>query len=200
MRGREQDACVPTPSTKLDRHSLWARFRDKPRTAGQRRTSAKNRAAARARTIARQHAADAVVAAEQLGIAVDPEAAEQLSIFAGDHSTVDRGAIAEARAVAYLRQRGYTILDRNYRVNGGELDIIASDGAILVFVEVRSRDQTRYGHPVESVSWAKRKQVTRVAQLYLMRGRPLAREMRFDVITLTGTRLEHWVDAWRVGE
>ncbi|HEY4175377.1 MAG TPA: YraN family protein [Kofleriaceae bacterium] len=192
---------MQTPSTKLDRDSLWVRFRKRPKTAGERRASTKKRAAARQRTVARQELADAIVAAEERGDPVDPT---QLASCDGDGatpSTVDRGAIAEARAVAYLARRGYTIHDRNYRVNGGELDIVASDGAVLVFVEVRSRGHAFYGHPVESVSWGKRKQVTRVAQIYVMRERPLAREMRFDVITLTGgTTLEHWVDAWRVGD
>ncbi len=102
-----------------------------------------------------------------------------------------RGALGregEALAEAFLRERRYTIVARNYRCRAGEIDLVALDGSMLVFVEVRSRRGTLVGTPLESVDGRKRAQLARVAQHFLAAHRWHDRDARFDVI---GVRFDH---------
>jgi putative endonuclease len=108
------------------------------------------------------------------------------------------GARAEDRAAARLRHEGYRIVDRNFRCRLGELDIVAEDGDTLVFVEVRSRASARYGSALQAISPAKRRQVARVAQVYLA-ARRCAQPCRFDVVGITGDDVVLIKDAFRLG-
>lgn len=92
------------------------------------------------------------------------------------------GARGEDIAVRYLKRRGYRILERNYRVRLGEIDIIAEHGADLVFIEVKTRSDTLFGSPFESVSLAKQRQLAKVALEYLTRENRHDRPARFDVV------------------
>ena len=64
----------------------------------------------------------------------------------------NRGKDAEARAARYLEGRGLTIVERNYRSRYGEIDLIARDGATLVFVEVRARASNTFGGAAASIT------------------------------------------------
>ena len=77
------------------------------------------------------------------------------------------GARGEAAARAYLQRRGYTIEAVNYRCRWGEIDIVASHGGALVFVEVRTRRSAAFGTPQESVTARKRERLVLAAQHYL---------------------------------
>lgn len=79
------------------------------------------------------------------------------------------GFTGEELACVYLRKFGYEILQRNYRIRGGEIDIIAKDGEYLVFVEVKARWSHEYGLPVESVTPFKIKHLLKTAQFYLQK-------------------------------
>jgi putative endonuclease len=96
------------------------------------------------------------------------------------------GNFGEQVAADYLLQRGYTILHRNWRRRGGELDIVARDGAALVFVEVRTRSTRTHGSAEESVDWRKQRQVRKIAAQYLTEQQldAFCRDLRFDVITV----------------
>ncbi|NPV71215.1 MAG: YraN family protein [Firmicutes bacterium] len=89
-------------------------------------------------------------------------------------------------AVEELERRGYKILHRNWRCRLGELDIIALDGATLVFVEVKARRSSDYGFPAEFVDHRKRIRLERLARAFLtgaagdLRDRPC----RFDVVSV----------------
>lgn len=107
------------------------------------------------------------------------------------------GAAAEDRAVAALQAEGYFIVERNWKRDIGELDVIARDGDILVFVEVRSREDDEHGHAAEMVSRTKRAKVSKVAYLYLVLERPAYERCRFDVVAVTGASVEIIKDAWR---
>lgn len=98
------------------------------------------------------------------------------------------GAEAEVAACRFLEGAGFTIAERNWRGNGGEADIVARKGDLLVFVEVRSRENASFGTPEESVDLAKRRRIVRAARHYLSTI-PAAswREARFDVIAIEGT-------------
>jgi putative endonuclease len=93
------------------------------------------------------------------------------------------GARAEALAAAYLERQGLAIVTRNFRTRFGEIDIIARDGRVLVFVEVRMRRSRRFGGAAESITATKRTRLVAAANLYLAR---LGREppCRFDAILM----------------
>jgi len=92
----------------------------------------------------------------------------------------DRG---EERAAHFLMRQGLRILGRNYRTRQGEIDLIAADGPVLVFVEVRMRSAARFGDGAESVDFSKRRRLIAAARHYLL---TLGREpaCRFDVVSL----------------
>lgn len=99
-----------------------------------------------------------------------------------------RGRAAEDLAEAHLAGQGLHILARNYRVAGGEIDLIARHGAELVFVEVRSRRSAAFGSAAESVTPSKRRRLLLAAQHYLATlGQRTPPPCRFDVISITGT-------------
>lgn len=99
-----------------------------------------------------------------------------------------RGRAAEDLAAAHLAGQGLHILARNYRVPGGEIDLIARHGAELVFVEVRSRRSAAFGSAAESVTPSKRRRLLLAAQHYLQcLGQRTPPPCRFDVISITGT-------------
>jgi putative endonuclease len=100
------------------------------------------------------------------------------------------GTGAERAAADYLVARGYSVLAVNQRVGRGELDIIARRGPILVFAEVKARRSSVCGAPEDAVTPRKRRQVARLAELWLAaRPRLLAgvQEIRFDVLAVDFT-------------
>lgn len=103
------------------------------------------------------------------------------------------GYDAEDKAARHLAARGLAIVARNFRTRLGEIDLVARDGATLVFVEVRCRASTDYGGAVESITAAKRSRIVAAANQYLAR---LGAEppCRFDVVTLDGDSAR-WIRA-----
>ncbi|MFT3698947.1 MAG: YraN family protein [Kofleriaceae bacterium] len=118
----------------------------------------------------------------------------------GRPTTIATGSRNEALATRYLVRRGYAIIDRNFKTKIGELDIVARDRRTLVFVEVRSRASADYGSALEAVTWEKQRRVSRMAKMYLSARRPRFDECRFDVVAITGERIELIRDAWRLGD
>lgn len=114
-------------------------------------------------------------------------------------TTLTTGASAEDRAAAALEAAGYSIVARNWTCSAGELDIVAREGSVLVFVEVRSRANPAHGHAAEMVTPGKQRKVTRIAGLYLAIARPRYTHVRFDVVAITGARIDLVRDAWRTG-
>lgn len=95
------------------------------------------------------------------------------------------GARGEALAWNFLRKRGYSILEKNYRTRFGEVDIIAEKEGVVVFLEVKTRRDHQFGFPEESVDWRKREKLTRVAEAYLQTSRLEHRPARFDILSIT---------------
>jgi putative endonuclease len=112
-------------------------------------------------------------------------------------STVLRGASAETDAARLLVEAGYRIVERNFRCKAGELDIIARDGDVLVFVEVRSRSDDGHGSAAEMVLRSKQRRVARVAGYYLDAVAPIFEECRFDVVAITAGDAVLIKDAFR---
>lgn len=93
-----------------------------------------------------------------------------------------RGEVAEALAEAYLAGQGYRTLARRFRVPAGEIDLIAYDGDVLAFVEVRSARGEAFGHPLASVTPRKQARVVRAARAFLAQLPAPWPPMRFDAI------------------
>ena len=92
------------------------------------------------------------------------------------------GAKGEEIAARYLKSLGYRILERNYRVRYGEIDIVAEQGTDLVFVEVKTRSGTLFGSPFDSVTIPKQRQLSKVALEYISKQDCHDRSSRFDVV------------------
>lgn len=89
----------------------------------------------------------------------------------------------EDAACEFYRARGFKIVDRNFRAPGGELDVVARRGRLVVFCEVKARTSTRYGAPAEFVDPRKAVRIQRCAGAWLARRRPGRVEVRFDVVS-----------------
>jgi putative endonuclease len=101
--------------------------------------------------------------------------------------TLQRQALGESGenlAVRELTARGYAILARRYRTRHGEIDIVAEQGATIVFVEVRARATAEFGRAAETVTDRKKRKVTAMAVEYLARHRVTNRPCRFDVVAI----------------
>ncbi len=98
------------------------------------------------------------------------------------------GRAAESMVCDYLEKRGLRVEARNFRGRGGEIDIVARDGDVLAFVEVRFREEDAFGAPEETVSPVKRRRIASAARAYLSTISPVAwREARFDVAAVEGS-------------
>ena len=95
------------------------------------------------------------------------------------------GSRGEALAWNFLRKQGYSILEKNYRTRFGEVDVIARKEGVLIFLEVKTRRDSRFGLPEEAVDWRKRQKLARVAQAYLQAEGLENRPARFDVLSVT---------------
>jgi putative endonuclease len=94
------------------------------------------------------------------------------------------GKTGEDLACRELERRGYVIVARRYRRRGGELDIVARDGATLVFVEVKTRDGRAFGEAAEAVTPFKRRRIAQLALDYMMRHHISGCPCRFDVVSI----------------
>jgi putative endonuclease len=94
------------------------------------------------------------------------------------------GKWGEDCAARELERRGYAILARRYRTRHGEIDIIARDARVLVFVEVKTRRTLTRGTPTDALTWHKRARLLRLAQAYLATRRDPNAPCRFDVVSV----------------
>ena len=113
-------------------------------------------------------------------------------------TTIAQGSTAEAEATTALQRMGNQILERNFRCRAGELDIVARDGDVLAFVEVRSRADGDHGHAAEMIGVRKQRQVARVAAHYVAHRLAECDQIRFDVVAITGGDVQLIKDAWRL--
>jgi putative endonuclease len=100
------------------------------------------------------------------------------------------GEGGEDRAAEYLKGEGYKIVERNWRTALGELDIVASSGKELVFVEVRRLESGNFGVPEESVGAGKQRRLARLATAYVQHAK-YDGDWRIDVIAIDGDGLRH---------
>ena len=117
--------------------------------------------------------------------------------------TQSLGRRGEELAAAYLEDRGWTILARNYRAGPKEIDLVASRGGVVAFVEVKTRATSTGGTPLEPIRSHKRRAVESAARRWILENRCPGFAYRFDAIAVRvrGSRheIEHIPDAWRPG-
>ena len=102
-----------------------------------------------------------------------------------------KGSTYENIATEYLRSKGYTILARNYHCGTGEIDIIALEGDVLVFVEVKGAKNKTYGHPAERFSEEKLNRILSCAYRF-MEEHSYECTFRIDLITVEGKKIGHF--------
>ncbi len=113
--------------------------------------------------------------------------------------TVERlqfGREGEAAALTFLKKKGYRILEKNFRANVGEIDIVAEHGGVIVFVEVKARTNHEFGHPFNALTPTKQKKIIQTAKSFLARKRISGKPARFDVVALTSDAESS--DSWRI--
>ncbi len=99
----------------------------------------------------------------------------------------NKGRLGEQIAVEYLKKKGYSIVKSNYRTRFGELDIIASIGNLLVFVEVKLKTGVDFGTPEEMINPRKLRQIQNTAEMFLLQDRALKvkfKQYRIDSICI----------------
>ncbi len=115
------------------------------------------------------------------------------------------GDKGERAAIKFLKQAGYSILAKQYRTDLGEIDVIALDGEVVVFVEVKTRRSDSKGQPFEAVTPQKQSQLTRLASSFLKKHKLLNQPARFDVVSilwpseqsnLSKPEIQHFQDAF----
>lgn len=107
------------------------------------------------------------------------------------------GDIGEMKSVDFLKSKKFEIIETNYKNKVGEIDIIALDKNVLVFIEVKSRKTLAFGRPYEAVDFRKQQKIRRIAELYLIENYKYYSDCRFDVIeVLDGEVLNHIENAF----
>ena len=94
------------------------------------------------------------------------------------------GDLGEKEASQYIQKNGYLVLEKNYRVQNAEIDIIAKDNDTIAFIEVKTRKTLRKGSPAESVNYTKQKKIISAALYYLKEKNINDARLRFDVIEI----------------
>lgn len=98
------------------------------------------------------------------------------------HSNRSLGIYGEKAATSYLENQGYNIIERNYRCKLGEIDIIAVDGDVIAFIEVKTRRSEKFCRPGDSVNFAKQKKIIKTALCFISQKKLTDWMSRFDVV------------------
>ncbi len=100
-------------------------------------------------------------------------------------SNCSTGRLGEDIAATFLKKQGYVILERNYRIARGEIDIVAQEDDVIVFVEVKTGSSDRFGEPQTWVTERKQEQIGKVAMAYLQEHDIYDVDCRFDVVAIS---------------
>lgn len=107
----------------------------------------------------------------------------------------DKGLLGEKMARKYLQKKGYKLLEKRYRINGGEVDLIMKDGDCFVFVEVKYRPDGASGDGLAAVDFGKEKRIIRAADTYMYR-KQREGQMRYDIVEITSEGTTHIENAF----
>jgi putative endonuclease len=107
--------------------------------------------------------------------------------LSGKRAHLALGSLGEDLAVNALTEKGYRIVARNHKIYGHEIDVIAKDGDMLVFVEVKTRSNRDYGKPLEAIGRKRVKRLRKAAELYLAKEKIKGVSVRFDAVSVEMT-------------
>lgn len=102
----------------------------------------------------------------------------------------------ERKAEKYLKKQGYKLLERNYVCPVGEADLVLTDGDVLVFCEVKTRETDRYGAGREAVTQQKQNKYYRIAEYFMQQNGYYGVNVRFDVVEIQEGKIEHVKNAF----
>ncbi len=102
-----------------------------------------------------------------------------------EYTSKELGKAGEDEAVRLLRNKGLKIIGRNVRIGKYEIDLIAQDGKEIVFVEVKTYKDNKWGYPEDKVDYKKRKNLKRAGNQYILRYSPKTKSYRFDIVAIT---------------
>ena len=105
------------------------------------------------------------------------------------------GTAYEEIAANYLEKQGIRILEKNYRIAGGEIDLIGEEKDTIIFIEVKYRKTASYGYPWEAVSIHKQKKICFVAKQYCY-VKKIKKQIRFDIVSILGEEIEWFPNAF----
>ncbi len=108
-----------------------------------------------------------------------------------------KGNLGEEVAKKFLENKGYTILESQYRTKHGEVDIIAFDEKTLVFIEVKYRKTTKKGSPLEAINKTKQNKIINSAYQYII-DKNIKNNIRFDAVGILGDEVTHIVNAFGI--
>ena len=113
-------------------------------------------------------------------------------------NNIQKGRAGESIALRYLINNRANILETNYRINSGEIDIIAKINEELVFIEVKSRTSIKFGYPAEAVDYRRIRKIVNTAKYYILKNNLNNVPIRFDVIEiyLNDKKINHIVNAF----
>lgn len=100
------------------------------------------------------------------------------------NNKISKGKLGEEIAAKFLVKAGYKVLEKNFHSRVGEIDIVAQDGDILVFVEVKTRWSKKFGEAAEAVTSRKLKSIIKTANYYKLLHPELPESLRVDVVTV----------------
>jgi putative endonuclease len=105
-------------------------------------------------------------------------------------------------AARFLERAGWTVTHRNFRMGRKEIDLVARRDGVVAFGEVKTRAGPGYGHPLEAITWKKRREIQQVAAAWIDRHGQDSDVYRFDAVAVTfggrEPRVDHVEDAWRM--
>ena len=107
-----------------------------------------------------------------------------------------KGFVGEKQAQKYINRLGYKILATNYTTKFGEIDIIAQDKSVIVFIEVKYRKSLKHGRPSEAVTPFKQNKIRGVAQFYLLQNNLTQNYVRFDVLEIVDDEVNYVINAF----
>jgi putative endonuclease len=115
-----------------------------------------------------------------------------------NRTSVEKGRAGEDTAASYLTKNGLSIIQRNFRWYGNEIDIVARDKDYIVFIEVKASSSANYDHPLMWISEAKQKRIIKASEGYLVSHNITVSPVRFDVLTIDQAgNISHIRDAFR---